>query len=77
LDEWRIRRGGADKFAIDRYGYVGDAHKVRAYRARIGIPKVVGDDYQALYGKRWEEPFKRRQARIVTLRAQQRGEAAT
>jgi integrase len=30
-----------------------------AYRARIGIPKDVRDDYQALYGKRWEELFHR------------------
>src|SRR5215813_5888158 len=31
--------------------------KSGAYKARIGIPKDVRDDYQALYGKRWEEPF--------------------
>ena len=31
--------------------------KSGAYRARIGIPKDVRDDYEALYGKRWEEPF--------------------
>jgi len=33
--------------------------KSGAYRARIGIPKDVRDDYQALYGKRWEELFHR------------------
>jgi hypothetical protein len=31
--------------------------KSGAYRARIGIPKDVRDDYRALYSKRWEEPF--------------------
>src|SRR5262245_44061943 len=31
--------------------------KSGAYRARIGIPRDVRDDYQALYGKRWEELF--------------------
>jgi hypothetical protein len=33
--------------------------KSGAYRARIGIPADVRDDYQALYGKRWEELFHR------------------
>jgi hypothetical protein len=33
--------------------------KSGAYRARIGIPKDVRDDYEALYGKRWEELFHR------------------
>ena len=33
--------------------------KSGAYRARIGIPKDVRDDYRALYGKRWEELFHR------------------
>jgi hypothetical protein len=29
------------------------------YRARIGIPKDVRDDYEALRGRRWEELFHR------------------
>jgi integrase len=33
--------------------------KSGAYRARIGIPKDVRDDYQALHSKRWEELFHR------------------
>ncbi len=33
--------------------------KSGAYRARIGIPEDVRDEYQALYGKRWEELFHR------------------
>jgi hypothetical protein len=33
--------------------------KSGAYKGRIGIPKDVRDDYQALYGKRWEEKFHR------------------
>jgi hypothetical protein len=33
--------------------------KSGAYRARIGVPKDVRDECQALYGKRWEELFHR------------------